>query len=123
MSDPKLKSSTDHELADQPHDQLGQVSAKGLGCVPSTSVNPYSRASPPEELADRLTTLHRWAAAEVICRVAPRPTVVVGLSFSLKDVFSTVPADHPDQQFLLVDACPDEPAPRPKRSSATYKGS
>jgi basic membrane protein A len=43
--------------------------------------------------------------------VRKKPTVVVGLSFSLQDVFSSVPADHPDQQFLLVDACPEKPAP------------
>ncbi|ABS03605.1 basic membrane lipoprotein [Kineococcus radiotolerans SRS30216 = ATCC BAA-149] len=39
--------------------------------------------------------------------VREKPAVVVGLSFSLQDVFATVPVDNPDQQFLLVDACPD----------------
>ncbi|WP_369053307.1 BMP family ABC transporter substrate-binding protein [Kineococcus terrestris] len=39
--------------------------------------------------------------------VREQPEIVVGLSFSLQDVFATVPVDNPDQQFLLVDACPD----------------
>ncbi|WP_432544994.1 BMP family ABC transporter substrate-binding protein [Kineococcus sp. SYSU DK002] len=39
--------------------------------------------------------------------VRAEPAVVVGLSFSLQDVFATVPVDNPDQQFLLVDSCPD----------------
>lgn len=38
--------------------------------------------------------------------VREKPDIVVGLSFSLQDVFASVPKDHPDQQFLLVDACP-----------------
>lgn len=42
--------------------------------------------------------------------VREAPAVVVGVSFQLEDVFSTVPVDNPDQQFLLVDGCPD---PRP----------
>ncbi|MGY1744714.1 BMP family ABC transporter substrate-binding protein [Blastococcus sp. SYSU D00695] len=39
--------------------------------------------------------------------VRERPDVVIGLSFSLQDAFATVPVDNPDQQFLLVDGCPD----------------
>jgi basic membrane protein A len=39
--------------------------------------------------------------------VREKPDIVVGLSFSLQDAFATVPVDNPDQQFLLVDACPD----------------
>jgi basic membrane protein A len=42
--------------------------------------------------------------------VREKPDIVVGLSFSLQDAFATVPVDNPDQQFLLVDACP-EPQP------------
>ncbi len=42
--------------------------------------------------------------------VREAPAVVVGVSFQLEDVFSTVPLDNPDQQFLLVDGCP---APQP----------
>jgi basic membrane protein A len=42
--------------------------------------------------------------------VREKPDIVVGLTFSLQDAFATVPADNPDQQFLLVDACP-EPQP------------
>jgi basic membrane protein A len=39
--------------------------------------------------------------------VREQPEIVVGISFSLQDAFATVPVDNPDQQFLLVDACPD----------------
>jgi basic membrane protein A len=39
--------------------------------------------------------------------VREKPEIVVGVSFSLQDAFATVPVDNPDQQFLLVDACPD----------------
>jgi basic membrane protein A len=39
--------------------------------------------------------------------VREQPDIVVGLSFSLEDAFATVPVDNPDQQFLLVDGCPD----------------
>jgi basic membrane protein A len=39
--------------------------------------------------------------------VREKPDIVVGLSFSLEDAFATVPLDNPDQQFLLVDGCPD----------------
>ena len=39
--------------------------------------------------------------------VREKPDIVVGLTFSLQDVFATVPVDNPDQQFLLVDGCPD----------------
>jgi basic membrane protein A and related proteins len=39
--------------------------------------------------------------------VREKPDIVVGLTFSLQDAFATVPVDNPDQQFLLVDACPD----------------
>jgi basic membrane protein A len=39
--------------------------------------------------------------------VRAKPDIVVGVSFSLQDAFATVPKDNPDQQFLLVDACPD----------------
>ncbi|SOD99069.1 BMP family ABC transporter substrate-binding protein [Blastococcus haudaquaticus] len=39
--------------------------------------------------------------------VREKPDIVVGLSFSLQDAFATVPLDNPDQQFLLVDGCPD----------------
>lgn len=34
--------------------------------------------------------------------------IVVGVSFSVQDQFATSAIDNPDQQFLLVDACPDE---------------
>ena len=51
--------------------------------------------------------------------VRERPEVVVGLSFSLQDAFATVPLDHPDQQFLLVDGCPD---PQPENvTCAAFK--
>ena len=51
--------------------------------------------------------------------VREEPEVVVGLSFSLQDVFATVPLDHPDQQFLLVDGCPD---PQPENvTCAAFK--
>jgi basic membrane protein A and related proteins len=39
--------------------------------------------------------------------VREQPDIVVGLTFSLQDAFATVPTDNPDQQFLLVDGCPD----------------
>lgn len=39
--------------------------------------------------------------------VREQPDIVVGLTFSLQDAFATVPADNPEQQFLLVDGCPD----------------
>ena len=39
--------------------------------------------------------------------VREQPDVIVGLTFSLEDAFATVPTDNPDQQFLLVDGCPD----------------
>ncbi len=39
--------------------------------------------------------------------VREKPDIVVGLTFSLQDAFATVPTDNPDQQFLLVDGCPD----------------
>lgn len=51
--------------------------------------------------------------------VRERPDIVVGLSFSLQDVFATVPADHPDQSFLLVDGCP---TPQPANvTCATFR--
>lgn len=34
--------------------------------------------------------------------------IVIGVSFSVQDQFSTSAADNPDQQFLLIDACPEE---------------
>jgi basic membrane protein A len=39
--------------------------------------------------------------------VREQPDIVIGLTFSLEDAFATVPVDNPDQQFLLVDGCPD----------------
>ncbi|MGY1740523.1 MULTISPECIES: BMP family ABC transporter substrate-binding protein [unclassified Blastococcus] len=39
--------------------------------------------------------------------VREQPDIVIGLTFSLQDAFATVPVDNPDQQFLLVDGCPD----------------
>ncbi len=39
--------------------------------------------------------------------VREQPDIIVGLTFSLEDAFATVPTDNPDQQFLLVDGCPD----------------
>jgi basic membrane protein A len=39
--------------------------------------------------------------------VREQPDLVVGLTFSLQDAFATVPQDNPEQQFLLVDGCPD----------------
>jgi basic membrane protein A and related proteins len=51
--------------------------------------------------------------------VRERPDIVVGLSFSLQDVFATVPTDHPDQRFLLVDGCP---TPQPANvTCATFR--
>jgi len=51
--------------------------------------------------------------------VREKPDIVVGLSFSLQDAFATVPTDNPDQQFLLVDACPD---PQPENvTCAAFK--
>jgi basic membrane protein A len=51
--------------------------------------------------------------------VRERPDIVVGLSFSLQDVFATVPVDNPDQQFLLVDGCP---TPQPANvTCATFR--
>lgn len=39
--------------------------------------------------------------------VREKPDIIIGLTFSLEDAFATVPTDNPDQQFLLVDGCPD----------------
>ncbi|GAA0319233.1 BMP family ABC transporter substrate-binding protein [Actinoallomurus spadix] len=45
-------------------------------------------------------------ARNVDAAVRARPTVLIGVSFSFDDVFATVPAQHPSQQFLEVDSCP-----------------
>lgn len=34
--------------------------------------------------------------------------IVIGVSFSVQDQFATSAVDNPDQQFLLIDACPPE---------------
>src|SRR5690606_34255852 len=41
--------------------------------------------------------------------VRAKPDIVIGVSFSVQDVVEKAAADNPDQRFLLVDACPDEP--------------
>ncbi len=35
--------------------------------------------------------------------------VVIGVSFNLQDQIATSATDNPDQQFLLIDACPEKP--------------
>ncbi|GAA0358319.1 BMP family ABC transporter substrate-binding protein [Microbispora corallina] len=45
-------------------------------------------------------------AQNVDAAVRAKPTVVVGISFSFDDVFSTVPKQHADQRFLEIDSCP-----------------
>ncbi|WP_214105281.1 BMP family ABC transporter substrate-binding protein [Acrocarpospora catenulata] len=50
-------------------------------------------------------------AQNVDAAVRAKPTVIVGISFSFDDVFSTVPKQHPGQQFLQVDSCAKDQAP------------
>ncbi|MFC6080101.1 BMP family ABC transporter substrate-binding protein [Sphaerisporangium aureirubrum] len=50
-------------------------------------------------------------AQNVDAAVRAKPTVIVGISFSFDDVFTTVPKQHPQQQFLQVDSCAKEQAP------------
>ncbi|GIH23232.1 BMP family ABC transporter substrate-binding protein [Acrocarpospora phusangensis] len=50
-------------------------------------------------------------AQNVDAAVRAKPTVIVGISFSFDDVFTTVPKQHPGQQFLQVDSCAKEQAP------------
>lgn len=50
-------------------------------------------------------------AQNVDAAVRAKPTLVVGISFSLDDVFNTVPRQHPGQQFLQVDSCAKDQAP------------
>lgn len=78
--------------------QLAVDGAKRVASAEGASVDVYESSDP--------TSIQQ----NVEAAVRKKPSVVVGLSFSLKDVFSTVPGDHPDQQFLLVDSCPDKPA-------------
>lgn len=39
------------------------------------------------------------------------PDVIVALGFPFVDAMNELPAQHPDQQFMIVDACVEEPAP------------
>ncbi|GLX98337.1 BMP family ABC transporter substrate-binding protein [Herbidospora sp. NBRC 101105] len=50
-------------------------------------------------------------AQNVDAAVRAKPTVIVGISFSFDDVFTTVPKANPGQQFLQVDSCAKEQAP------------
>ncbi|MGV9384207.1 BMP family ABC transporter substrate-binding protein [Nonomuraea sp. NPDC003707] len=43
--------------------------------------------------------------------VRAKPTMIVGVSFSFDDLFSTVPKQQPGQQFLQVDSCAKQQAP------------
>jgi basic membrane protein A len=42
--------------------------------------------------------------------IREKPDVIVGVSFSVLDQFTEAAADHPDQQFLLIDTSPEKPA-------------
>ncbi|GII26854.1 BMP family ABC transporter substrate-binding protein [Planotetraspora mira] len=50
-------------------------------------------------------------AQNVDAAVRAKPTVIVGISFSFDDVFTTVPKQHPGQSFLEIDSCPKAQAP------------
>ncbi|MCT9930111.1 BMP family ABC transporter substrate-binding protein [Planotetraspora sp. A-T 1434] len=50
-------------------------------------------------------------AQNVDAAVRAKPTIIVGISFSFDDIFSTVPKQHPDLQFLEVDSCAKTQAP------------
>ena len=59
-------------VADEPGEEVAEPSVLPAGERLVTSMfadvrgfTPFASSSPPEELADRMTTLHRWAAAEV----------------------------------------------------------
>lgn len=39
------------------------------------------------------------------------PDVIVAIGFEFVDAMAELPAQHPDLQFMLVDACVEEPAP------------
>ncbi|GAA3385076.1 BMP family ABC transporter substrate-binding protein [Cryptosporangium minutisporangium] len=39
-----------------------------------------------------------------------KPKLIVTISFSFDDLMKTAPVDNPDQQFLQVDSCPENPA-------------
>lgn len=39
------------------------------------------------------------------------PAVIVVISYSFQDLMSTVPAQNPKQQFLMIDSCVTKPAP------------
>jgi basic membrane protein A len=51
--------------------------------------------------------------------IREKPDVIVGVSFSVLDQFTEAAADHPDQQFLLIDTAPEKPADN--LTSAAFK--
>ncbi|WP_210505863.1 BMP family ABC transporter substrate-binding protein [Naasia sp. SYSU D00057] len=51
--------------------------------------------------------------------IREQPDVIVGVSFSVLDQFTEAAANYPDQQFLLIDTTPEEPADN--LTSAAFK--
>ncbi|WP_035856584.1 BMP family ABC transporter substrate-binding protein [Cryptosporangium arvum] len=39
-----------------------------------------------------------------------KPNLIVAIGFNFDDLMKTAPVDNPDQQFLQVDSCPENPA-------------
>lgn len=50
-------------------------------------------------------------AQNVEAAIQLNPDVIVALGFNFQDLMNQLPPQHPDQQFLLVDACVEEAAP------------
>ncbi|BDZ46753.1 hypothetical protein GCM10025866_26620 [Naasia aerilata] len=51
--------------------------------------------------------------------IREKPDVIIGVSFSVLDQFTEAAADHPDQQFLLIDTTPEKPTDN--LTSAAFK--
>ncbi|MCU1571466.1 MAG: hypothetical protein JWR33_2207 [Naasia sp.] len=87
--------------------QLAADGAKEAGTKYSASVDVYESEDP--------TSIQQNLDAAI----REKPDVIIGVSFSVLDQFTQAAADNPDQQFLLIDTTPAEPADN--LTSAAFK--
>ncbi|WGW11816.1 BMP family ABC transporter substrate-binding protein [Saxibacter everestensis] len=78
--------------------QLAKTGAEAAGKANNADVKVYESKDPAS------------VQQNIDAAVRAKADIVIGVSFSVQDQFDTSAQDSPDQQFLLVDACPEKPA-------------
>ncbi|WP_066038899.1 BMP family ABC transporter substrate-binding protein [Herbiconiux solani] len=87
--------------------QLASDGAKEAGEKYDASVDVYESEDP--------TSIQQNLDAAI----REKPSIIIGVSFSVLDQFTEAAADNPDQQFLLIDTSAENPTPN--LTAATFK--